>query len=215
MPSQAQLEQEERDMALARQLQAEEEQVQSQRRQQQQQHPQQQQQQQQQQAYYPSPSHPAGTTVTLSCPNCHALNHVAIAQQGLQHMCGSCHRLLPPATGAGVSRAPAQQQKASQGGPAQMVCPSCNTMNQVAQRNMNGPTQFVCGSCRTMLSMPAPAPAPQQRQAAVAPAAPDGVEQGVLIHKVRCGRCPSVNAVKGGSGTQFRCGSCSTINEIP
>lgn len=229
--TEAELEQERKDEEFARQLQAQADAAFHE------QYAQQQQQQMmlQQQRQHQQPTAHMGSTQVL-CPVCQSLNNLQPTKLHLQHMCGTCHRVLPSLSSRQPTMppmvqapAPVQQQQQQQQQHVQVRCNACGSTNLIP----TGATHIVynCGTCRGALP---PISSQQQQHAPPAPAPsaprlvadPDQlppntrVLQGSVATQpqlhVRCGQCTSINVVpddKSGS-ISFKCGACGSVNKV-
>ena len=176
--------------------------------------------------------HHGGSVTQVMCPTCLSLNNLQPDKLHLDHMCGTCHRVLPNrrdqlanSRGADLPSAPTQAGR--------VRCQYCNADNVLPP----GPPgqQFMCGHCRKIIAAPTP-PTPHvppppppgvapdsvtmlQASGPPAHAVPPGqqVLQGTVMPppqvQVRCGQCPAINQIPRQSGeVHFKCGQCGAIN---
>jgi LSD1 subclass zinc finger protein len=218
--TQQEVDQEQRDADFARQLHAQEQQQQQQR---QQQYNAQVQQQQQQQR----PQQPLSQVM---CPSCTSINNVAPDKLNMQHMCGTCHVVLPnrqqQLNTARQADLPQTNYAPQQPKPQTLRCQTCHTDNVVPPGTTGA---FMCGSCRTPLlaanagpqgASQVPAPRPVEQPSGGQAAILQGVVSDPASVRVRCGRCSTVNVVprdanNATGSVQFQCGSCSSVNQAP
>jgi phage FluMu protein Com len=190
--TQAEIDQEARDEALARQLSEEyERQAQEQQQQQQQQqyehrpHAQRSSSRGGQDGYpghqysmhqqgAPRPHSPRGNQIL--CGNCRAINNI-VAKPEAQQLCGHCHRVLVKPTATPQQQQ--QQQPQQQAPPA--AAPSGSEGGIIQGTVLPTSVQVKCGQCAAVNAIPAPAPAA------------NGGEPQVI--SFRCGQCQAVNQV--------------------
>jgi hypothetical protein len=174
--------------------------------------------------YPPAPMSANPSAHQVMCPTCMSLNNINPANMHLQHMCGTCRRVLPnrgeQLQTARTATLPSQQYSAPPQAPAappqpstQMLrCQQCRADNIVPASG----GAFRCGHCQTPLqstmhSSPAQGtptanpPAPQTASINSTAPAPQAQPNRPVLQaqavdvprqlEVRCGRCPAVNNV--------------------
>lgn len=134
--------------------------------------------------------------VQVPCRACTFLNDVRKPVAGKKYTCAQCSTPLPMPDNL------PQAKKAKE--PKLEKCKICASVNRVPDKKAD---TALCGACYQQLGSSLEVQTPK----AAAP-----VEQMRTV-QIRCGQCSAVNAVQVSADAkvvQFECGACTTINEV-